>query len=134
MKRYFFPIIILNLSMLLAGCSRGPEIESVKDAIKIPAEELYGEYKADHVKADQKYQGKIVEVTGVVDQTGTDVGEHPFINLKGQEHLSGVQCFFLKRYAEKAAQLKSGQTVTIRGKCTVYIMHVLVEESMIVQS
>ena len=134
MKRLFFPLVLLNLSIFLGGCSRQPNIESVKDATKISAEALFSEYKADRFKAAEKYQGKILEVTGIVDKTGTDVGEHPFVNLKGQEQLGGVQCFFLKLYEEKATQLKAGQKVTIRGKCTAYIMNVLVEGSMIVQS
>lgn len=89
-------------------------------AISIEAGVLHKEYQENEVLADQKYKGKILSVSGVVE--GVKKGYHPQ-TYKEQYYVTlrvslvyDVRCFFTGN-ASEIAQLKSGQNVVIKGTC-----------------
>lgn len=82
--------------------------------IKISAIKLSEEYNENQVAADQKYKNKLVEISGVIQSIGTDIGGTPYIVLKGREFsLFGVQCMFDKSQIDKLAALNKEQSITI---------------------
>src|SRR5262249_4696632 len=84
--------------------------------IKITAEALHAEDAANEVAADGKYRGKIIEVTGVVEEIGKGFGDQ-YVNLeRGNLRIAGVRCSFPDSAREQLAKLKKGQTVTIKGR------------------
>jgi len=83
-------------------------------SIKISAEDLYQEYKDNSVAAGQKYKGKQVEVTGSIDDFGTDIMGRPYITFGFLE----TQAVFSKSYASQLAELKKGQEIIVQCKAS----------------
>ncbi|MDD5726112.1 MAG: hypothetical protein PHC53_01720 [Patescibacteria group bacterium] len=84
--------------------------------IKITADQLYSEYEANEVAADNAYKGKILEVSGKIDNIAKDILDNPYITLKTQVMFGSVQCFLKDSEQSKAATLKKGQNIVVRGK------------------
>lgn len=103
-------------------------------AIEVTADELIQAYEANEVAADAKYEGKILNVTGVVDNVGKDIVDTPYVVLTsgGEWEVWGVQCMFDKEHEPELAQLAVGQTVTVQGRCSGYLINVLVRDCIIV--
>ncbi len=87
------------------------EIQEEK-IIKISAGNLYQEYKDNSVAADQKYDGKRVEVTGSIYDFGTDIMDRPYITFGFLE----TQAVFNKSHASQLAELQKGQEITVQCK------------------
>ncbi|WP_315081326.1 OB-fold protein [uncultured Clostridium sp.] len=86
--------------------------------IKINAKELYKSYDANEVNADNLYSGKIGVVTGKIRKISVTSGK-PCISLSdGKEgSILGVNCYFNNNnQSEQIANLKKGNTITIKGK------------------
>jgi len=83
-------------------------------SIKVSAEDLYQEYKDNSVAAGQKYKGKQVEVTGSIDDFGTDIMGRPYITFGFLE----TQAVFNKSYASQLAELKKGQEIIVQCKAS----------------
>ncbi len=97
--------------------------------IEITASQLYSEYKANEIAADQKYKGKMLKVTGVVSSIGKDIFGSPYVVLTGggEYEVWGVQCTFSSTYEPQLAKLTKGQQVTVTGKCKGYLINVSLE-------
>jgi hypothetical protein len=82
------------------------------------AEEMFADEETNALAAREKYQGKILEVTGTVDGVDKDVLGSVYVALQPAENLiSCVQCFTLPKDKMQVLQLRKGQRVTFRGKC-----------------
>lgn len=93
---------------------------SVEVAIQITATDLLAAYEENQVNADNQYKGKLLEVTGIIDDIGKDILDDVYITVNdGDEYsFTSVQCFFKdKGEIEKVTGLKSGSEITIIGKC-----------------
>lgn len=104
-----------------------------EEAIKITATELYQAYNDNEVGADEKYKGKLIEVTGVISDIGKDLLDTPYVSIKTDDIIGTVQCMFSKDDASLLANLKKDEQITIRGKCKGYLMNVLLENCEIVK-
>lgn len=88
--------------------------------IIITAERLMADYKANEIAADEKYKGKILEVTGIIKEIGKDIFEdNMFVALEsgGKLEIRSVQCFLEENLRKKAASLSKGHRITLRGRC-----------------
>jgi len=83
-----------------------------ENIIKISAGDLYQEYKDNSVAADQKYDGKKVEVTGAIDDFGIDIMSRPYITFGFLE----TQAVFSKSYANQLAEFQKGQEIIVQCK------------------
>lgn len=81
---------------------------------------LYQEYQDNAIAADAKYKGKILKLTGEVYNIDREILGNTYItfNIGGQYSIKNVRITFKKSEESKVAQLKKGQKVTIKGKCT----------------
>lgn len=91
--------------------------------LRVTAVEFAREYEDDEVRADRKYKGKQVEVTGVIDGFDLDDPDVLVVQFKGIKRGFKdvtVDCEFAptREVKAKAGRLKPGDTVTIRGTCT----------------
>lgn len=87
-------------------------------ALQVTAQQMLEVYKANEVKGDATYKGKLVDVTGVVDSVGVTLGQTYVTLSDGDEYaVQTVQCFIKKEDAEiaKAGDLQKGKTITIEG-------------------
>ena len=111
---------------LVLGCSSLRKAANEKRAeregapITISAEDLYKAYESSEADANMLYQGKIVIVTGAVGTTSTpDEGMgRPAIILVDAHQKPIVNCFgFATGDKEAISKLKTGQKISVKGKC-----------------
>ena len=93
---------------------------STPPPIIVSARDLISAYEENEVAADAQYEDRILMVTGSINNIGKDIVDDPYIVLTtgGEWDLGGVQCMFKAKDEATLAQLSTGQTVTIQGKCS----------------
>jgi hypothetical protein len=96
--------------------------------------ELLGEYKDNELRADGKFKGKTVQVTGVVDAVKTDVMGHIYVSVGTGKILEVpvLQCFFAGSEAGGVSALSRGEKVTVRGRVAGLTMNVLARDCELV--
>jgi hypothetical protein len=87
--------------------------------VHVSAVELYREYKANEVAADQDFKGQTLSVSGNVDKIGKDILGTIYVTFDngGKFEIGQVQCMFDDKHAARAAKLSKGQRVTVIGTC-----------------
>ena len=131
MKRILLAIPVIGI-LLLTACgapTTAPTPTPTTQVIEVRAAQLYAEYKANEIAADQKYKDKMLKVTGVVSTIGKDILGSPYVVLTGggEYEVWGVQCTFSSAYEPQLAKLTKGQQVSVTGKCKGYLINVLLE-------
>jgi hypothetical protein len=89
--------------------------------VTVSAAELLREFKADARAADDKYAGKFLEVTGVVERAAGGRRGSPYVVLHAGDETAKVkiECHFdylMPPDEARFRRLRPGQTVTIRGE------------------
>ena len=129
-KKHIISIVgMLCFLIMLIGSTEDSEIEkdisSETVSYRLSATQLYSEYDANEVAADQKYKGKVIVVSGIIDDIGKDILDDIYVTLKGAEYFGSIQCFFSDAHVSKAAQLQKGQKLSVKGRCDGKMMNVL---------
>lgn len=93
-----------------------PDLDK-SSAIQLTAQQAYDELENNQVSCKQKYDGKLVAITGTIDNIGTNVIGQEYITFEINDKytLSGVQCFFKNDKVDYVSSLKKGQTITLYG-------------------
>jgi len=103
-----------------------------ENVITITSSQLFAEYEANDIAADKKYKGKILEVSGTVENISRDILDNIYVTLEtGQFEIFSIQCFFADRFEDQAAELRPGQYLTIRGRCDGKFGNVILKDSII---
>ena len=132
--------MILMLMTLVAGvvaCETDQDVQkdiakSVQsgEAVVIPvtASSLYAAYEANRIGADAKYKDAIVRVTGIVTSIDEDILGDAYVTLTdgGQFSMWGVQCYFADSNRAALAGLNKGQSATLNGRVSDYLLNVAV--------
>lgn len=89
--------------------------------VTVEAGQFLQEFDANPNAADRRYDGKYVEVTGVVDRVGQDRGDAPYILLRGAAGKPGrrIECRFDISDEDEEARvlrLRPGMQVTVQGE------------------
>jgi len=92
------------------------EVHEKPVSYTLSADQLFSDYAANEVAADQKYKGQVVVVTGQIDSIGKDITDEAFVVIGGSGFLDGVQCMFVKSQETAVAGVSKGQVVTIKGE------------------
>lgn len=82
--------------------------------VEVSAKQLYADYDANEVSADDKYKGKVLRVTGVIETIGKDILGAPFVEFT-THYGPGVQCMFDDSDKPKLATLKKGEKLVVLG-------------------
>ena len=104
--------------------------------VTVTAAELLKEFQADEAVADDKYSGKYLEVTGVVERAGRSGQGIPFVILHGGDENAKfkVECFFdfgSEADPGRAERLPKGKTVTVRGEYRGRVSNVQLRECVL---
>ena len=108
---------IIALASSDAATNEKEIAESKVPPIIIAPEQLYSEYAANEVAADEKYKDKIVLLTGMVTEIAKDYSGGISITLLTSSYSSGIQCMFSDDHIKETAKLVKGQKISIKGKC-----------------
>lgn len=103
----------------------------------VTAAKLLQEFE-DNPDADQKYKGQYLEISGVVERSGKDGNNTPFIVLHaGDEDAKlKIECFFDSADQMEAGWIKllrKGRTVTVRGEYGGRVSHLQIRECVLVR-
>lgn len=128
-------LVVLKIGWSLIFSPNTSDSENVvisqnETPIKVSAIKLYSDYKRNEVAADEKYKGKLVEVTGVVGKIAkynylpVEYVGLPYVLLKTDneseltdDYSSNVGLIFSKDNISSIATLKLGKRVTFAGRC-----------------
>ena len=123
MSRYLAPLMAsLLLALVMIACgSKEPDY-------RLSPQQLLAAYEADEQSADTKYRGKVVEVSGVVEENGLETMDMPFVMLATEIGMSffGVQCIFSEKEKPTLGALSKGDEVTVMGTVDGYMGNVIV--------
>ena len=97
-------------------------VAGAETAATITAEKLYMEFAHAEDKANVKWVGKVIEVNGVIYEVG-EAENYISISLAASGQ-GGINCSFSRKELDAADKFKKGDTITIKGKCTGFLMDV----------
>lgn len=99
-----------------AEAQRLAEIE--RSMPKLTASQLYSSFESNELRAEQLYEDKIIQVSGIVDEVENSSLVGVVIRLRAG-YWETVTCFLEGSEANfaKAMKLGAGSKVTLRGKC-----------------
>lgn len=126
----FFKFILISIIVLIAlvviiGMMSGgdnndqPANNTVETAtldeplIVVSAREIASDYDDNEVAADQKYKGKILEVSGIVASIDSSVGDQAIVQLVGKNEFQTVSTQGNNDFTQYATTLKKGQNVVL---------------------
>ena len=98
-------------------------VADIETDIRITASNLYNDFQHDETLANKKYLNKVIEVTGNVSEV-QNVNESQIILLSSSGDMGGVSCQLSNDESDKKITVKKSTTVTIKGKCSGYLMDV----------
>lgn len=108
--------------------------KSKEEVMKIDPETLITDYEANEVKGDEIYEGKTMELTGIVGDIGKDILEDVYITFEREEEFAftAVQCYFKdEAQIKKVMELSKGDKITLQGKCDGKFGNVLIKNCVI---
>ena len=110
--------------------------ENEPAAYKLSASELFHDFQNDKTKADAKYLGKVIQISGIlknVEQIDTIV-KVVFAFSQGLFGDEGIRCTILQKDAAKAKKLGENYPITLKGYCTGFNdTDVILEKCIIVE-
>lgn len=125
-KKYFFGIGILLLCLAAWGIFKiykpHHNVEGDQPVSTLPAAGLYRDFLQDETAANKKWVGKVIEIRGVISSVG-EAGDYISINLEAAPE-GGVNCSFLKKDLDSDIKHNKGDSISIKGKCTGFLMDV----------
>ncbi|WP_026287780.1 hypothetical protein [Thioalkalivibrio sp. ALJ24] len=92
------------------------EVEDMEVEHRVSAQELFAEYDANEVRADEAYADTVVAVTGIVENIGRDIADTPYITFETDNPIVGIQCMLAESDAGLAASVDSGDRITLKGR------------------
>jgi hypothetical protein len=115
----FTVFIILAIGSVDSGADT-KDVQSQASELRLSANEIIRDYIENEVKADLKYDGKVVEITGVIDGIGKDLIDTIYITVgkvSSNDFLDrSVQCYFTESEASSVGNVSVGEHVTVKGK------------------
>jgi hypothetical protein len=96
--------------------SKPPDTGEVK---KVASTDLGDEFRADNEATKKKYHGKVLEVTGLIEEMGLTAVGDAYLMLAGQREPVARQIEFVMKESEPWAKVVPGQTATIKARCEI---------------
>ena len=101
-----------------------PDLNCVKSAFNLKASELITQFETDEQKATSQYSDKPISVRGVIGSVkATDTSATVFLNETSS--MTSVICQFGKQDKEQIKTWRKGDSVTVKGVCSGFLMDVV---------
>ena len=121
---FFFVIAIASLE------DDTPKIDlNTNPVLMVNSKTLYKAYSNNEIAADEKYKGKIIQVSGIIRDIGKDLMDDAYITLIGDDFFGDIQCFFPNK--SDLIYLKKGQRVSVVGYCDGLFLNVLLKNCIV---
>ena len=105
---------LVGVVILLLACKGGESTSNKPPELTVTAKELQSEYKANEARADAKYKGKVIQISGRVVSIDTDLMDDPVVHLASGE-LLGVSLHGLPKDVALALNKDSSVTFVCVG-------------------
>jgi hypothetical protein len=114
--------VLIGTAILFIYTKWNKTLESIDkvDAVQINATDLFREFSENEQQATQTYNGKVLEITGIVSSIATNQEGKTIVQLQTNDPLFGINCTM-----EKEEMIKEGETVTIKGICSGFTTDVI---------
>lgn len=118
-------MVMLVTGMGVAGCTVSEDearqteqgIASAPIEVRVSAVQLYDDYVANKLAANQKYDGKVLLVTGIIEDLGGGNDKAFYLDLATSDFtLVPIRCHFAQSHLDDLTSLSKGDRVTLRGK------------------
>jgi hypothetical protein len=134
-KIALFVVFFIAIGGILAALymfnMKHTDTAKAKPDFVVTAQILQKEFNDNETAASSKYVNKIVEVTGMVASVKQSENNSVNITLTPEGDMSSVICTFTS--LSDPSKIKSGDTVTIRGECSGYLMDVLLNNCALIK-
>lgn len=99
--------------------SAASSTETASNAIAVSAGQLINDYEANEFGADQKYKGKVLQVSGIVYKVSTTDDGGALLQVSpSSDSWDDVWCYFYDaEELQKVSTLTTEQSVTVEGLC-----------------
>ena len=104
--------------------------ETVPD-ISLDSKLIIDEFISDENKANEKYLDQIIQLEGTIKEISSIRGK-TVISLGKGDVFGNVNCHMISEESDKQQNLKIGQTVTIKGICTGYLLNVILVRCVLI--
>lgn len=94
---------------------------AVTNGIKIDATDLFKEFSETEKTATAKYNGKVLEISGVVSGLSTNQEGKTTVQLQTDDPMFGINCTM-----EKNSKLVEGEAVIVKGICSGFTTDVMI--------
>lgn len=135
-KTTVFILLLIIIVSVAAGLylfyKKHPDITKTKPDYKINATELEKEFETDEQAASQKFGNKVLEVNGIISSINPSEGNNINITLETGNDMSSVICTLSSN--PEISALKPGNSATIRGVCSGFLMDVLLNNCAIINT
>lgn len=94
------------------------DLAEMDSDFSLSAKELFDAFKEDEMKANEKYLDKVIQVKGTVSTITEDDDGNTSMVLDTGDGMEGVVC----QMAQSDPSVRSGAEISIKGRCTGYLM------------
>lgn len=131
LKRSYRIALWLVLFLALAGILAGlymynlqeKDLQKVKPDFIMTASELQRSFEDDEAAAGTEYIDRIIEVSGEIESVKPGENQSLVVTLKTENPLSAISCTF--EAGSVTPGFSAGDHATIRGRCSGFLMDVL---------
>ncbi|MEZ5057187.1 MAG: hypothetical protein R2879_09140 [Saprospiraceae bacterium] len=109
------------------------DMTAAESDLKVSAEDLLSSFENDEANANEKYNDKVVEVSGTVADVSKDEDGNTKVTLDAGDPLGGVICQLDNLSDHKRLEFPLGEKVAFKGLCTGYLMDVVLVRCVEVQ-
>lgn len=117
-------VSIICAAVLIAGANKLLDNAQVIDITKadaevvLSAENLSGDFRKDEDAYRKKYDNRVLQIEGVITETGNDFEQGAYFALKGLNNDPfGIKCFFVEANIGDTQMVKMGDSIVIKGVC-----------------
>ena len=101
----------------------------------LPASQVAADYEANEIAADVKYKDKTIKILGTVGTIGKDVLDTPYVTFRADNPyaiVGIVQCMFDTSAESQLANIKKGQSITLKGRVQGKVANILIRDCSII--
>ena len=137
MKKYNIIIVILIVGFVGVFVAykmyNKPHVNVVetKSDITLSASKILNDFSTDENAANKLYLEKIIKINGTISELNIEK-ERGIITLKTRDNFGSVLCHLSEGGMKKMKSLKVGQTITLKGICTGFLMDVILVKCEII--
>lgn len=137
MKKLILPLLVLIAGGVAVGYYMWNKPPATVDRktpdYTLDSQTLYADFQKNEDTANARYLGKVIQVTGVIQEIVPGEDLRMQVILETGDIMSRINCVMEETHAQFLQRnLKKGDTVTIKGFCTGMLDDVIIDRCIVV--